>query len=229
MSKRSLFLIIVCLQLCFALTASGEATFSNDIVISDESVQFIIHEKYSGADAEELKSGLDINGDGSVNSSEVDSFIDSYDSGRKDQYSGYILLDNDDMTLSIDSFNIDFSGVEGNVNTSESSVTISIDYKMDSSLSRGNHNVWILGHPSIRSMKVMLPENALLLSYDGIENPIIHSDKKNVVIEGASGIRSFVVEGRPTYEYALSIDFSRSKSIADMSVFDNSFFTIPYS
>ncbi|WP_340817991.1 hypothetical protein [Methanolobus sp. WCC4] len=225
MSKRSFFLIVICLQLCFVLTASGEATFSNDVVISDDSVNFIILENYSGVDAEVLRSGLDVNGDGSVNSSEVDDFVDLFLDGRKYQYLGYILLDNDEMALSLGSFNMEFNDAEGNVNTSDMSVKVSVDYRMNNSLTKGDHNLWVLGHPSISDMKVTLPEGALLLSYDGIESPVIGSEGRKVVIEGSSGIRSFMVDDRLTYEYAVSIDFRISQFIADLSVFDNFFST----
>ncbi|SFM34048.1 hypothetical protein [Methanolobus profundi] len=225
MSTRSLFLVLICMQLCFVVTASGDAIFSNDIVISEDTVTFVIDETYSGVDSEEFRATLDLNADRSVNSSEVNNFASIFEDSGKYRYLGYIFIDDNEVVMSIDSFDIEFIGVEGNVNTSELSVSSSIVYDLDAPLSKGDHNVWILGHPSITSMQIRLPEGALLSSYDGIESSSVYSEDNRVVIEGASGIRSFISDGRPTYEYAVSIDFKTSSFVADMSIFNNFFST----
>ncbi len=219
MLVKRVIMFAMCLSLCLMLTASGESSFTNDIRISGQTIDFAIHEYYSGNDSREFKESLDINEDGFVNSSETEFFFSSFQGKKLDQYRGYVIADDGNTDLSMDSFDIELNGEVGEVDTSDMSVTVSINYRTNSSFSRGNHNIWILGHPSINHMSITLPEDAQLHSYDGLDNSSVSVENDRIILEGVSGIRSFNVDDRLTYEYAVSMDIRNGFFLADMSVF----------
>ncbi len=224
MSKKYIILMILLLQSCMMITASGQASFSNEVLIGNEDIEFIIRESYSGTEAKELRSALDMDGDGIVNSTELDIFINSFEENRILQYQEYIIVNDNEISLLIDSFDISFDSVEGAVNSESVCATISIVYRMTPHLTNGTYNIWILGHPSIESMHITLPERSVLLTYDGMDNVLMGSDNSRVFLEGSSDVRSFILDGNQTFEYAVSMDIKLSNIIADLSMF-NYFFS----
>jgi hypothetical protein len=68
-------------------------------------------------------------------------------------------------------------------------------------------------------MSITLPEDAQLHSYDGLDNSSVSVENDRIILEGVSGIRSFNVDDRLTYEYAVSMDIRNGFFLADMSVF----------
>jgi hypothetical protein len=111
------------------------------------------------------------------------------------------------------------SGAEGNVNTSEIKVTSNIVYSVPESLETGQHSIWVLGHPAIEKMSISLPAGMPLMNIDGIDELQTSCDSGRQVLEGRSGIRSFVVDGRQTFEYAVMVETGKSGFIADLSRF----------
>ncbi|MDG6243194.1 MAG: hypothetical protein QCH31_02205 [Methanolobus sp.] len=224
MSKKWILIIVVLLQSCLIITASAQSSFSNEIHIDNDGLDFIIYEKYSGTDAEGFRHALDIDGDGFVNSTEVDIFIDSLKRNRVSQYNDYIVIDSDETELSIESFDVVFGSAEGAISDDDMYVNISISYDMAPSFLSGTHNIWVLGHPAIDNMRITLPYKTLLLSYGGIEDSLVIVDSSRTVIEGSSGIRSFMNDGNQTFEYAVSLDIRVLPFMADLSRF-NYFFS----
>jgi hypothetical protein len=115
------------------------------------------------------------------------------------------------------------SGAEGNVNTSQIKVTTNIIYGAPESLKSGTHSIWVIGHPAIEKMSIYLPSEMLVTDIDGIDELQTSCDSGRQLIEGRSGIRSFIVDGRQTFEYAVMIETGKSKFIADLSRFPSLF------
>ena len=218
MSQKNLLIFLV-LTLSFIPLTSADATFTNELQIHDTSVDFTIHEVYTGIDAEAFKLSLDTDNSSTVSQDEVDSFVENFERNNTRQYLGYILIDDGDVVLSLDSFSMRVSGAEGNVNTSEIKVTSNIVYSVPESLESGKHNIWILGHPAIEKMSISLPAGMPLMNIDGIDELQTSCESGRQVFEGRSGIRSFVVDGRQTFEYAVMIETGKSGFIADLSRF----------
>jgi hypothetical protein len=218
MSQKNLLIFLV-LTLSFIPLTSADATFTNELQIHDASVDFTINEVYTGIDAEAFKLNLDADNSSTVSQEEVNSFVENFKRNNTRQYLGYILIDDGDVVLSLDSFNMRVSGAEGNVNTSEIKVTSNIVYSVPESLESGQHSIWVLGHPAIEKMSISLPAGMPLMNIDGIDELQTSCDSGRQVLEGRSGIRSFVVDGRQTFEYAVMVETGKSGFIADLSRF----------
>jgi hypothetical protein len=68
-------------------------------------------------------------------------------------------------------------------------------------------------------MSISLPAGMPLMNIDGIDELQTSCDSGRQVLEGRSGIRSFVVDGRQTFEYAVMVETGKSGFIADLSRF----------
>ncbi|WP_129582592.1 hypothetical protein [Methanolobus psychrotolerans] len=209
MSKRTILILFILLFCCFAAKASADVSFTNDIEMHERSITFTIHETYTLEDALDFRGDLDTDDSGDVNTSEVEVFRESYLLNRKAQLLEYIIIDNNSLPLEIDSIELQFEGAEGLVDTSQLNVTIIVLYDMSSTISNGAHNVWVLGHPLIDNMRFILPSGMELVSYDGLDDVSQSVQDGRVVITGVSGIRSFMMEDRPAFEYAAYVTMQK--------------------
>ncbi|TQD24490.1 hypothetical protein [Methanolobus vulcani] len=222
MSKKSL-LISLLIILSFVPLSSAGAIFTNELQVHDTSIDFMINELYTGTDAEAFRLSLDADNNSIVSEEEVESFVDEFKRKGTGQYLGYVLIDDGNTALSLDSFDMDVSGAEGNVSTSEIKVTVNVVYGVPESLECGKHSLWVLGHPAIEKMSVSLPSEMIVTDIDGIDELQTSCDSGWQLIEGRSGIRSFVVDGRQAFEYAIMIETGKSRFIADFSRFPSLF------
>jgi Ca2+/Na+ antiporter len=218
MSKRTIVLLFILLFCCFAVKASADVSFINNIELHDKSITFTIHETYTFEDAVGFRADLDADDSGNVNASEVEVYRESYLLNHKAQFLEYVLIDNSSLPLEIDSTDLQFEGAEGLVDTSQLNVTTIVQYGANSTISEGNHSVWVLGHPLIDNMRFVLPAGMELVSYDGLDNASQSVQDGRVVLEGVSGIRSFMLEDKPAFEYAAYITMQKK------SIYKNSFF-----
>jgi hypothetical protein len=62
-------------------------------------------------------------------------------------------------------------------------------------------------------MHISLPKDTILVSNDGLENVTTMKSLRDdsVELEGKSGIRSFMVGNRSTFEYAADVEFRERK------------------
>jgi hypothetical protein len=221
--SQKILLISLILVLSSISLSSADATFTNELQIHDTSIDFTINEMYTGVDAEAFRLGLDSDNNSIVSQKEVESFVDEFKRNSTGQYLGYVLIDDGNTVLSLDSFDMQVSGAEGNVNTSQIKVTTNIIYGAPESLKSGTHSIWVIGHPAIEKMSIYLPSEMLVTDIDGIDELQTSCDSGRQLIEGRSGIRSFIVDGRQTFEYAVMIETGKSKFIADLSRFPSLF------
>ncbi len=201
----------------------ADATFKNELDIRDSSLDFCIDELYTGNDAEAFRINLDIDENRIVNSSEVDIFSEKFETNASKQYLGYIVIDNGESDISMHSFDLMISDAEGPVDTSPINVRASVGYDLSASLSSGRHSIWILGHPAIEKMVIALPKGVQLSDVDGIDELNSFVNDGRLILEGRSGIRSFIVDSEQTFEYAVRIETYKSPFIADLSRFPSLF------
>jgi hypothetical protein len=221
--SQKILLISLILVLSSISLSSADATFTNELQIHDTSIDFTINEMYTGVDAEAFRLGLDFDNNSIVSQKEVESFVDEFKRNSTGQYLGYVLIDDGNTVLSLDSFDMQVSGAEGNVNTSQIKVTTKIIYGAPESLKSDTHSIWVLGHPAIEKMSIYLPSEMVVTDIAGIDELQTSCDSGRQLIEGRSGIRSFIVDGRQTFEYAVMIETGKSRFIADLSRFPSLF------
>ena len=114
---------------------------------------------------------LDSDRSGDVNISEVEAFKESHLISKKIELGSYILIDEGDVPLGTISVEMEFENAQGDINiTSPINVTTFVEYKLLSPIPSGEHELWILGHPLIRNMKITLPDGMAVVSSDGLEN-----------------------------------------------------------
>lgn len=219
MSEKIILTLFIVVSLFFISNAAAGASFTNDLTIQDTSIDFVINEFYTGVDADAFRTGLDIDENGEVSTLEVDMFVNEFATNNKGQYLEYIIIDDGDIPLSISSFNLEVMGAEGSVGSSEIRVQTNIRYNLSSSLATGKHSVWVLGHPSIERMSISIPQGTQILNVDGLDYLEQSRNDGRVLLEGRSGIRSYMAKGRQTFEYAVLIDTYKSSFIADLSLF----------
>ncbi|MDY0386248.1 MAG: hypothetical protein RBT65_03790 [Methanolobus sp.] len=220
MSEKIILTLCIVVSLFFISNAAAEASFTNDLNIQDASIDFVINEFYTGVDADAFRNSLDIDENGEVSTLEVDMFVNEFATNNNAQYLGYIIIDDGDIPLSISSFNLEVMGAEGSENSSEIHVQTNIRYNFSSSLATGKHSVWVLGHPSIERMSISIPQGTQILNVDGLDYLEQSRNNGRVLLEGRSGIRSFMAKERQTFEYAVLIDTYKSAFIADLSLFE---------
>jgi hypothetical protein len=151
-----------------------------------------------------------------VNISEVEAFKESHLISKKIELRSYISIDEGDVPLETMSVVMEFENAQGDINiTSPINVTTFVEYKLLSSITSGEHELWILGHPLIQNMKITLPDGMAVVSSDGLENMTSSSIDGRVVLEGESGIRTFMVENRTIFEYATTVDMYKKPFYAE--------------
>jgi hypothetical protein len=171
--------------------------------LSESSITFTVSEMYTDDDALAFREDIDTDDNGVIDASEVGEFRERYLSNGGAQFLEYVLVNNGSSQLVIDSIGIEFENAEGLVDTSVLNVTTTIRYSMDPMVSAEEHSIWVLGHPLIDKMEFVLPKDMELLSYDGLDNTSQSVYDGRVMLEGVSGIRSFMIEDRPAFEYAV--------------------------
>lgn len=209
MEKRVIVILVLFFGMYMVSPAYAEVSFKNNIDILDNSVNLIIHENYTGADARSFKEELDLDSSGSVEADEIEEFRTDFLANRSLQFLEYVEIDGNETSIDIVSVDFQLEDAEGVVDNSTLYVRTSIDYGVGTLLSSGNHTIWVIGHPLIESVKVSLPQGVDVMSYDGIGNASQTTMAGRVVLEGSSDVRSFMVEDRPTFEYAMFIEFSK--------------------
>lgn len=220
MSEKIILTLCIVVSLFFISNAAADASFTNDLNIQDTSIDFVINEFYTGVDADAFRNSLDIDENGEVSTLEVDMFVNEFATNNKGQYLEYIIIDDGDIPLSISSFNLEVMGAEGSVDGSEIRVQTNIRYNLSSSLATGKHSVWVLGHPSIERMSISISQGTQVLNVDGLDYLEQSKNDGRVLLEGRSGIRSYMAKERQTFEYAVLIDIYKSAFIADLSLFE---------
>lgn len=255
MSKFIQLSMIFVIFLITILNASADVSFSNDIEISDESINLTITENYTGDDAEQFKNDFDINENGIVESSEISVFKSNFIANRADQFLEYVILDGEYSLLKIDSISMEFDGAAGNINDNELIIITAVSYGFNQSfsdvpqfygnfsklllvnvendmlsqslypsrLSSGDHNIWIIGHPSIRNIEISISDDIELVTYAGLENVTQRVGNGLNVLEGSSGIRSFMIDDRQILEYAVFLEISK-ESFYDKKLYENESF-----
>lgn len=209
MEKRFIAILVLLFSMYMVSPAFAEVSFKNDIDILDNSVNLTIHEDYTGADARSLREELDLDGSGYVGADEVEEFRIGFLANRSLQFLGYLEIDGNETSIDIVSVDLQLEGAEGVVDNSSLYVTTSIGYGADTMLSSGNHTIWVIGHPLIENVRIYLPRGVDVMSYDGIGNASQATKNGRVVLEGSSDVRSFMIDDRPTFEYAMFIEFSK--------------------
>lgn len=201
MSKKTIFLfLIICC--CFATNASAEVSFTNDIEMSDNLIMFTVREVYTAEDALAFREDLDADGDINVSSLEIEAFKERYLSNGGMQFLEYIVVDDGSIQLIIDSIELDFENAEGIVDDSALHVSTRIVYLLNSTLSSGEHKIWVLGDYRIDEVRFVLPTGVVLVSYDGLENASESMLNKKVVLVGKSGVTSQMVDNVQRIESA---------------------------
>ncbi|AFV22689.1 hypothetical protein Mpsy_0478 [Methanolobus psychrophilus R15] len=218
MSKNTTCLLLIIFFCCLVPNASAGASFTNHIELLESSITFTVNEIYTDADALAFRDDLDTDDDGILDALEIEYFRERYMSNGGAQFLEYILVDDGALQLAIDSIDIRFENAQGPVDNSTLSVTTTIQYSMSSVLSAGEHSIWVLGHPLIDNMKFVLPKGMEVISYDGLDEASQSVYDGRVVLEGISGLRSFVIEDNPAFEYAAHVTFQKEP------FYKNSFF-----
>ncbi len=214
--KIIIFILLIFSILNCTTIVSASAVYSNDIIVNDANILFTIKEVYTEADVKEFRPMLDFDGNGNVNRSEVEMFKESHLISKKIELRSYIFIDEGDVPLEIMLVEMDFENSQGDINTTSAiNVTTSAEYKILTPMSSGEHELWILGHPLIRKMVIMLPDGVAVVSSDGLENMTSSFSDGRVVLEGKSGIRSFIVENRTIFEYATTVDMYKKPFYAE--------------
>ncbi|MDI3539864.1 MAG: hypothetical protein PWQ52_987 [Methanolobus sp.] len=192
MSKKTIFLfLIICC--CFATNASAEVSFTNGIEMSDSSIMFTVREIYTAEDALAFREDLDGDDDLNVSSSEIEAFKERYLSNGGMQFLEYIVVDDGSTQLTISSIELDFENAEGVVDDSALHVTTRIVYLLKSTLSYGEHKIWVLGDYRIEEVRFILPAGVGLVSYDGLENATLSMQDNRVLLKGESGVTSYMI------------------------------------
>ena len=203
-------------MLGFTAIVSASAVYSNDIIVNDGNILFTINEVYTDVDVQEFRQILDFDGSGDVNISEVEAFKESHLISRKIELRSYIFIDEGDVSLETMSVEMDFENAQGDINiTSPINVTTFVEYKLLTPITSGEHKLWILGHPLIQKMEITLPEDVIVVSSDGLDNMTSSTYDGRVVLGGESGIRTFMVENRTTFEYATTVDMYKKPFYAE--------------
>ena len=184
----------------------AEAVYENDVQLEKDGLTLAIFETYNLSDAREFRLSLDADNDSQVTELEIASFKESYLESRSSQFMEYIKVDDGNVTLYMDSISLNLYNATGNVTQDPLYVNTTIKYGITPELGTGDHSVWIIGHPRIERMRISLPEGTILVSNDGLDNVTIMEDDP-VELEGRSGIRSFMVGNRSTFEYAATVEF----------------------
>jgi len=182
--------------------ASANVSFSNDLDITDNAIHFVIVETYSGIDSMDFRQTLDIDNSQDVNNSEITRFKEAYINDHSIQFGGYILIDEGDMEIVINSIDVEFEGANGSISEEPLNVTTYIDYDLSTPFAAGDHTIWVLGHPLIRKMSLKLPQDFETVSMSGLDEVDMYVVDERVVVSGRSGIREFVVNDRTKFEYA---------------------------
>ena len=268
MSKITIFSLALILFFMLASNTLADVSFTNDIELSDESINFMIVETYTGEDARSFKNDFDINDNGIVESPEINTFKSNFMDNRADQFLEYIILDGEYSSLNINSLTMEFDGIKGTIDNGDIFITTVVSYSFNESsssvptfsnnnnlwefwdssgdvgigqkatwgnvsydsrqnslnpLSFGDHDLWILGHPSIKRIMISIPEDIELISHAGLEN--VNQSTKNglLILEGSSGIRSFIVDDKQILEYAVFLEISK-ESFYDKKWYENDFF-----
>ncbi|WP_406661264.1 hypothetical protein V7O66_01710 [Methanolobus sp. ZRKC3] len=209
MSTKIILLIMFFLVSWMTPTALADVSFTSSVDILEHSVNLTISEKYTVLDAESLRMDLDIDGSGLVDGNELEIFESNFIANRSDQFLGYLEIDGNASSTWLESVDISFQNAQGDVDEDELFVRTVVIYEFDQSLSSGEHDVLILGHPLIDHMQIILPEGMSPISFDGLDNSSLISENGRMVLEGASGVRSFMVGEKPTFEYAVFIEMYR--------------------
>lgn len=208
-------LLIFSISNCTAIVSAG-AVYSNDIIVSDDNILFTIEETYTDVDVQEFRQMLDLDRSGDVNISEVEAFKESHLISKKIELRSYISIDEGDVPLEMMSVVMEFENAQGDINiTSPINVTTFVEYKFLSPIPSGEHELWILGHPLIQNMKITLPEGVIVASSDGLDNMTTSTYDGKIVLEGESGIRTFMVENRTIFEYATTVDMYKKPFYAE--------------
>ncbi len=184
----------------------SSASYSNYIDIENDQILFDIKEEYTGEYADNLRRSIDLDGNGYINETEIDTFIDNYLEIRTDDFREYIIINDGNTELSLVSVTMELDGAEGNTSDNGNvSVMTTINYELTSSLSAGEHRIWILGHPLIREKEIILPKNTEIISYQGLDESQVITDGERDVLKGKSGISSFSINDQASFEYATRI------------------------
>ncbi|AGB49115.1 hypothetical protein Metho_0872 [Methanomethylovorans hollandica DSM 15978] len=201
--KGSIFLIALLLLVSHAM---AEAVYENDVLLEKNSVSLTIFETYNLTDASEFRASLDSDNDSQVTEPEVSSFKGSYLASRSPQFMEYVKVDDGNVTLYMDSVTMNLYNATGKVTQDPLYVSTTINYGLTPQLGADDHFIWVMGHPLIERMRIQLPKGAVLVSSNGLEN-MTTLETDPVLLEGKSGIRSFMADNRSTFEYATTVEF----------------------
>jgi len=204
-SKTVSILLLLFILLSVTANVSADAIYTNDIDITD-SISFTINETYTDMDAREFRQTLDADKSGNVTVTEIEQFKTTFLNTRSIEFGGYLLIDDGAVPLQIESVEMGFVNAGGNINTEPINVTTVITYEIMSPIPSGEHQLWILGHPLIHVMKITLPSGMDVVSVDGLDNMTTSTENGRIILEGRSGVRSFMVKDRPTFEYATAVN-----------------------
>jgi hypothetical protein len=185
-----LFLIICC---CLPVTVSAEVSFTNDIELYDDHIVFTVGETYTSEDALAFRENLDADNDGNVNVSEVEVFKEHYFSNRGEQFLEYIAVNDGSVGMSIESIEMKFDDATGSLDDSDLGVTTKVLYRLNSTLSSGEHKIWVLGEHRIEEVLFVLPAGVELVTYDGLDNATLSRQDNRVLLKGESGVTSYMI------------------------------------
>lgn len=185
---------------------SADAVYTNDIDITSDSIDFTINETYTGDNALNIRNGLDVNNNSNINSSEVDNFKEKYLESRKSEYPEYISIDDGDVSIKMESVDMEFRNAIGDVNEDELRVITDIKFTIPSGIPDGYHEIWIQGHPSIENMNVALPEDVNLNSVRGLGNTENTTENGRTIVEGKSVTQRSNMGNTSQFDYATILD-----------------------
>ncbi|WP_406657711.1 hypothetical protein V7O62_03900 [Methanolobus sp. ZRKC2] len=209
MNIKTVLAMVFLASICFASTALADVSFINHANIQRDSINLTITEKYTGLDSESFRNDLDLDESGFVDTSELDVFKEVFLDSRADQFLEYFEINGNKSSFRLTSVDMSFDGADGEVNEDALLVTTFVNYELGFDISTGKHDVWILGHPLIEGMTIILPQGMDLDSYAGLENVSQSTKSGRLVLEGSSSVRSFMINETPTFEYAVLIEISR--------------------
>ncbi|MCQ6963367.1 hypothetical protein [Methanolobus chelungpuianus] len=185
-----LFLIICC---CLTATVSAEVSFTNYIELYDDKIIFTVGETYTSEDALAFRENLDADNDGNINVSEIELFKEHYLSNGGEQFLEYIAVDDGSVGLSIESIEMEFNDAAGSLDGSDLNVATKILYLLNSTLSSGEHKIWVLGEYRIEEVRFVLPAGVGLVTYDGLENATLTKQDNKILLKGESGVTSYMI------------------------------------
>lgn len=195
-------LLIMLLCSCLVHVASANTTFTNVIELSDSSIELRIHEIYTDDDARGLREELDVDKDKFITTAELDKFREQYLSDSKAMFLEYVLVNNGSTRLDIESVELGFEAETWTTDDASMNVTCVVRYALEQGMSDEKNTIWVMGHPLIESMRFMIPGDMEVVSYDGLNEAVLKEQDGKVVLEGASGIRSFMNGDKQRMEYA---------------------------